>query len=163
MKFSTPIGATFGNRVQWRSPAVVWMTAVGSAVAAAAELAGSRTGGFVVVAGGGVEAACAAPRRDVEIIRTSVCIKVRMDAPVGCFRNHRLYDSRSRLVGGAPVAPLYLLACISRLTRSASRKTRSRLPPRILRMSSALYPRSSRACVIFGKSAAESMPSGVAQ
>src|ERR1039458_8249453 len=66
MKFSTPIGATFGNSVQWRSPAEVWMMAVGSA--------------------------CAAPSREVEIITTSVCIRVRMDAPVGCFDNLRLYD-----------------------------------------------------------------------
>src|SRR6267378_7662900 len=82
MKFSTPIGATFGNSVQCRSPAVVWMMAVGSAVAAGAEVAGLRTGGFGFAAGCGVEAACAAPSRDVEIIRTSVCSKVRMDAPV---------------------------------------------------------------------------------
>src|ERR1035441_69146 len=61
MKFSTPIGATFGNSVQWRSPAEVWMMAVGSA--------------------------CAAPSREVEIITTSVCIRVRMDAPVGGFDN----------------------------------------------------------------------------
>src|ERR1700719_2895748 len=82
MKFSTPIGATFGNRVQCRSPAVVWMMAVGSAVAAGAELAGLRTGGFGFAAGCGVEAACAEPSRDVEMIRTSVCSRVRMDAPV---------------------------------------------------------------------------------
>src|SRR6202158_2797213 len=82
MKFSTPIGATFGNSVQCRSSAVVWMMAVGSAVTAGAELAGLRTGGFGFVAGCGVEAACAAPSRDVEIIRTIVCSRVRMDAPV---------------------------------------------------------------------------------
>src|SRR6202795_1096323 len=79
MKFSTPIGAAFGNSVQCRSPAVVWMMAAGSAVAAGAEAAGLRTGGLVA---GGVEVACAAPSRDVEIIRTSVCSRVRMDAPV---------------------------------------------------------------------------------
>src|ERR1700730_4748168 len=82
MKFSTPIGATFGNSTQCRSPAVVWMMAVGSAAAAGAELAGLRTGGFGFAAGCGVEAACAAPSRDVEMIRTSVCSRVRMDAPV---------------------------------------------------------------------------------
>src|ERR1700687_2487120 len=81
IKFSTPIGATFGNRVQWRSPAVVWTMAVGSAVGAGAEVAGLRTGGFGFAAGCGVEAACAAPSRDVEMIRTSVCSRVRMDAP----------------------------------------------------------------------------------
>src|ERR1019366_2401382 len=84
MKFSTPIGATFGNSVQCRSPAEVWMMAAGSAAAAGAELAALRTGGFV--AGCGVEAACAAPSRDVAMIRTSVCTRVRMDAPVGYFR-----------------------------------------------------------------------------
>src|SRR5215469_5230335 len=52
--------------------------------------------------------------------------------------------------------------CISWLTRSTSRKTRIRFPPRIFLMSSALYPRSSSAWVIFGRSAAESMPVGVA-
>src|ERR1700675_2481005 len=78
MKFSTPIGAIFGNSVQCRSPAVVWMMAVGSAVAAGAEVAGLRTGGLAP--GCGVEVACAAPSREVEIIRTSVCSRVRMDA-----------------------------------------------------------------------------------
>src|ERR1700675_4936718 len=87
MKFSTPIGATFGNSVQCRSPAVVWMMAVGSAVVAGAEVAGLRTGGFGFVAVCGVEAACAAPSRDVEIIRTSVCSRVRMDAPVSILAN----------------------------------------------------------------------------
>src|ERR1700716_964153 len=87
MKFSTPIGATFGNSVQCRSPAVVWMMAVGSAVPAGAEVAGLRTGGFGFVAGCGVESPCAAPSRDVEIIRTSVCSKVRMDAPVSILAN----------------------------------------------------------------------------
>jgi hypothetical protein len=56
----------------------VWMIAVGSAGAAAA-------GGVVAV--GGVEAACAAPSRDVEMIRTSVCTNVRMGAPVGILTN----------------------------------------------------------------------------
>src|SRR6202171_109375 len=87
MKFSTPLGATLGNSVQCRSPAVVWMMAVGSAVAAGAEVAGLRTGGFGLVAGCGVEAACAAPSRDVEIIRTSVCSRVRMDTPVSILAN----------------------------------------------------------------------------
>src|ERR1700687_1625950 len=87
IKFSTPIGATFGNRVQWRSPAVVWTMAVGSAVGAGAEVAGLRTGGFGFAAGCGVEAPCAAPSRDVEIIRTSVCSRVRMDAPVSVLAN----------------------------------------------------------------------------
>src|SRR5712671_5175419 len=83
MKFSTPIGATFGNSVQCRSPAVVWMMAAGSAVTAGAEVVGLRTGGFGIVGCCGVVAVCAAPSSDVEIIRTSVCSKVRMDAPVG--------------------------------------------------------------------------------
>src|SRR5208337_2342050 len=63
MKFSTPIGATLGNSVQCRSPAVVWMMAVGSALGAGTEPA--------------------ALSRDVKTIRTSVWIRVRMDAPLG--------------------------------------------------------------------------------
>src|ERR1700730_4321920 len=109
MKFSTPIGATFGNRVQCRSPAVVWMMAVGSAVTAGAELAGLRTGGFGFVAGCGVEADCAAPSRDMEIIRTSVCIRVRMDAPVSILAsvNCTTIDPLAGgEPGGTPVAPL---------------------------------------------------------
>src|ERR1700693_89091 len=51
-------------------------------------------------------------------------------------------------------------ACILRLTVSTWLNTRRMLPPRIFLISSALYPRSSRACVIFGRSAAESMPAG---
>src|SRR5208282_5233293 len=54
------------------------MMAVGSA---GAELVGLWTGG--VVAGCEVDAACAAPSREVEMIRTSVCTRVRMGAPVG--------------------------------------------------------------------------------
>src|SRR5438445_3295467 len=115
MKLSTPIGATFGNNVQCRSPAVVWMMAVGSAVAAGAELAGVRAGGFGFVAGCGLEAACAAPSSDVEIIRTSVCNRVRMDAPVSILANLNCttidpglsVESRAhRGTGEAPVAPL---------------------------------------------------------
>src|SRR6266481_1154999 len=125
MKLSTPIGATFGNSVQCRSPAVVWMMAVGSAVAAGAELAGVRAGGFGFVAGCGLEAACAAPSSDVENIRTSVCNRVRMDAPVSILANLNCttidpglsVESRAprpaamlllahRGTGEAPVAPL---------------------------------------------------------
>src|SRR5271170_1977040 len=39
---------------------------------------------------------------DAQMIRTSVCSTVRMDAPLGCFRNLLLYDSQFRLVGGVP-------------------------------------------------------------
>src|SRR5208283_4277742 len=95
MKFSTPIGATLGNSVQWRSPAEVWMMAVGSA--------------------------CAAPSREVERIRTSVCIRVRMVAPLSVFA---IFDCttvdpslsverRAYPPGGAgetPVAPLNSLS-----------------------------------------------------
>src|SRR5258708_22233038 len=129
MKLSTPIGATFGNSAQWRSPAVVWMMAVGSAAAAGEELAGLRTGGFGIATGGVVEAACAAPSREVEIIRTSVCSRVRMDAPVGVFASFNcttvdpglLVESRASppdrdavnrrttWTGEAPVTPLSFL------------------------------------------------------
>src|SRR5713101_2781705 len=114
MKFSTPIGATFGNRAQWRSPAVVWMTAVGSAVAAAAELAGLRTGGFVVVAGGGVEAACAAPSREVEMIRTSVCSRVRMGAPVSILASFNC-TTVGPVAGGVPGVPARPRCCCRRM------------------------------------------------
>src|SRR5260370_29669391 len=100
MKLATTIGATFENSVQCKSPAVVWMMAAGSAVAGA-ELAGLRTGGFGVVAGGGVEAACAAPSRDVEIIRTSVCSRVRMDAPVSILANFNC-TTIDPVAGGEP-------------------------------------------------------------
>src|SRR5258707_8026259 len=129
MKLSTPIGATCGNSAQWRSPAVVWMMAVGCAAAAGEELAGLRTGGFGIATGGVVEAACAAPSREVEIIRTSVCSRVRMDAPVGVFASFNcttvdpglLVESRASppdrdavnrrttWTGEAPVTPLSFL------------------------------------------------------
>src|SRR5208337_4651606 len=106
MKFSTPIGATFENSVQCRSPAVVWMMAVGSA---------------------------AAPSSDVQTIRTSVYIRVRMDAPVGCFCNLQLYDkglydSRSELAGGEPGVPS--ASSGQAPTRWPARCT-LRLPPRL--------------------------------
>src|SRR5208282_5842907 len=91
MKFATPMGAIFGNSTQWRSPAVVWMMAVGSG------FAGWAAGG---VAGCAVDAACAAPNRDVamiRVIRTNECSRVRMDAPVRYFGKFLLYDSRSEL------------------------------------------------------------------
>src|ERR1035438_4911372 len=78
MKFSTPIGATFGNSVQCRSPAVVRIMAVVSG----AEGASWWMGG---VAADGAEPACAAANSDVKTIRTSVCSRVRMDAPVSIF------------------------------------------------------------------------------
>src|SRR5271156_990769 len=83
MKFSTAIGAIFGNKVQCKSPAVVWMMAVGSAAGAAADAAGLWAGG--VVLGGGVEVDCAPPSATAEITRTSVYSTVRMDAPLSCF------------------------------------------------------------------------------
>src|SRR5271168_2024149 len=93
-KFATPMGAIFGSSVQWRSPAVVWMMAVGSPAAATGVVAaGLRTAGFAI--GCAVEVVCAAPSRDVLTIRTSVCSSVRMNAPVGYFRNLQLYDRRS--------------------------------------------------------------------
>src|ERR1700722_2008852 len=81
IKFATPRGAVFGNRVQWRSPAVVWIMAVGSVLAGAAGFGAGVVGAF------GVEAACAAPKIETEIIRTRVCNKVRMDAPEGILAN----------------------------------------------------------------------------
>src|ERR1700682_4132674 len=110
MKFSTPIGATFGNSVQCRSPAVVWMMAVGSAVVAGAEVAGLRTGGFGFVAVCGVEAACAAPSRDVEIIRTRVCSRVRMDAPVSILASVHC-TTIDPLAGGEPGVPARPRCC----------------------------------------------------
>src|ERR1700732_3070215 len=77
------------------------MMAVGSAVAAGAELAGVRAGGFGFVAGCGVEAACAAPSRDVEIIRTSVCNRVRMDAPVSILASFNC-TTIDPIAGGVP-------------------------------------------------------------
>src|ERR1039457_1952715 len=109
MKFSTPIGATFGNSVQWRSPAEVWMMAVGSA--------------------------CAAPSREVEIITTSVCIRVRMDAPVGAFDNPNSTTVDLTLsverrasppveTGGTPGAPPFIYWFAFRGSRVRLRETR---------------------------------------
>src|SRR6201987_315275 len=44
IKFATPIGAFFGNRVQFILPAVVSMTAIGSGVSSAPAAAGVRRG-----------------------------------------------------------------------------------------------------------------------
>src|SRR5271169_2067115 len=77
MKLSTPIGATFGKRVQCRSPAVVWMMAVGSAAP---------------------EAACAAPSNDVEMVRTSMKIRVRIGAPGGILANVNCTTVNPRLL-----------------------------------------------------------------
>src|ERR1700678_1205113 len=110
MKLATPTGAIFGNKTQCKSPAVVWMIAVGSVAGAAVALwVGS------VVTDGAVDA-CAAPSRDVQRIRTMVCNRVRMDAPNRRFCNLQLYDSPSPLLTGF----------IWRLILSASRNTRSR-------------------------------------
>src|SRR5205085_407015 len=52
-------------------------------------------------------------------------------------------------------------ACNSWLTFSFCSITRSKLPPRILRMSSSEYPLRISASVIFGNLEASSMPSGM--
>src|ERR1700677_4267259 len=91
MKLATPIGATLGKSVQCKSPAVVWMIATGSAAGAGAAL---WTGG--VVDDGAVDAACATPSREVEIIRKNICNTVRMDAPIGYVGKPQLYDIRCR-------------------------------------------------------------------
>src|SRR5882762_2985651 len=123
MKFSTPIGATFGYSVQCRSPAVVWMIAVGSVVAAGTEVAGLRTGGFGFVAGCGVEAACAEPSRDVEIIRTSVCSKVRMDAPVSILASFNC-TTIDPVAGGEPGVLARPRCCYRRTGGRARRPSR---------------------------------------
>src|ERR1700704_80275 len=125
------------------------MIAVGSALAGAtAPLAGLCAGavfGFWAVED------CAEVSREVEIIRISVGNTVRMDSPgtilqvVFCDLNCTTID-RPLMEGRSDTQALvkqtyeafYLLARSSRLTRSASRKTRNMLPPRIFRTSSAL-------------------------
>src|SRR2546428_10559656 len=59
MKLATPMGALSGNNLQVSLPAVVAMSAVGSAEAAVAGLAAGGAG----VLGGGVGAACAQPHQ----------------------------------------------------------------------------------------------------
>src|SRR6266849_3089746 len=73
------------------------MMAVGSAVATGAEVAGLRTGGFGFVAVCGVGGLS----RDVEIIRTSVCSKVRMDAPVSILASFNC-TTIDPVAGGEP-------------------------------------------------------------
>src|SRR5271165_1935418 len=70
MKLATPMGACLGNKVQCKSPTLVWITAVfwDAAVAGAA---GVRTGGLAVVA-------CPKLSTEEEMIKTAVQIRGRM-------------------------------------------------------------------------------------
>src|SRR5713226_1285450 len=120
MKLATPIGAFSGNNLQVSLPALVSMTAVGSAET-----------GFVsdhsVKESKNTETT-------MNHLRIGRLLKFDNSGVNRELYDNELYDKRREIY--LPARAWACWACMSWLTLSTSRKTRTRLPPRILRISS---------------------------